>query len=181
MTAPGWTTSRLRAPVPEGWSVTESWVLRSPDGRVDVGVEREPLPPDVGTERYAQAQGDRLATDLPQYRQHVLTVLPLASGPAYARLFSWAPPAGPPVVRVQVYATVPGTGFTATATAPAAARPISVSTGMLTTASAVSATSTVSPAKVTAEPAVPTARPAASTPVRPSASSCRYRETMNSA
>ena len=51
---------------------------------------------------------------------------------------------------------------TATATVPAAARPITVRNGMPTTASPASAMTTVAPAKTTAEPAVPTARPAAS-------------------
>ena len=70
---------------------------------------------------------------------------------------------------------------TATATVTAAATPISPRNGMPTTVSPASAMITVSPANTTAEPAVPTARPAASSGVAPSASSLRYRETMNSA
>ncbi|MGY1742197.1 MULTISPECIES: DcrB-related protein [unclassified Blastococcus] len=119
MTEPTWTTSRLRAPVPDGWSVRESWTLLAPDGQANVVVSREPLPPGVGAEQYCQGQGERLGSEFPQYQQHVLTVLPLASGPAYARLFSWAPPAGGRVVQVQLYATGEGAGFTATATTPA--------------------------------------------------------------
>ncbi len=115
-----WTASRLRAPVPEGWSVRESWTLTAPDGQATVVVSREPLPPGVGAEQYAQGQGDRVAAEYPQYQQHVLTVLPLTSGPAYARLFSWAPPGGSRVVQVQVSATAPDTGWTATASTPAA-------------------------------------------------------------
>ena len=71
---------------------------------------------------------------------------------------------------------------TATATVPAAARPIWVRNGMPTTDSAARAMTTVRPAKTTAEPAVPTARPAASSrfaaqrPVR-----AGTRDTMNSA
>ena len=120
MTGPEWTSSRLRTRVPEGWSVLESWTLMAPDGQTNVVVSREPLPPGVGPEQYAQGRGNRLAAEFPQYQQHVLTVLPLATGPAYARLFSWAPPGGARIVQVQVSATAPGTGFTATATAPAA-------------------------------------------------------------
>ncbi|MGY1771865.1 DcrB-related protein [Blastococcus sp. SYSU D00813] len=120
MSGPTQNTSRLRAAVPEGWSVTESWTLRAPDGQADVVVTREPLPPDVGTEQYAQGRGDRLAAEYPQYQQHALTVVPLASGPAYARLFSWTASGGTRVVQVQVCATAGGTGVTATATAPAA-------------------------------------------------------------
>ncbi len=59
------------------------------------------------------------------------------------------------------------------ATVPAAATPILVSIGMLTTARPTRAMTTVRPAKTTAEPAVPTARPAASSRSRPSASSAR--------
>ena len=62
---------------------------------------------------------------------------------------------------------------TATATVPAAARPIWVRKLMLTTASPVSAMTTVRPAKTTAEPAVPTARPAASSRERPTCTSWR--------
>ncbi len=58
-------------------------------------------------------------------------------------------------------------------TVPAAAKPIFVSIGMLTTARPTRAMTTVSPAKTTAEPAVPVARPAASSLLRPSASSAR--------
>ncbi len=117
---PQWTSSRLRARVPDGWSVQESWTLVAADGQANVVVSREPLPPGIGAEQYAQGRGDRLGTEFPQYQQHVLTALPLTSGPGYARLFSWAPPGGARIVQVQVYATAPGTGFTATATAPAA-------------------------------------------------------------
>jgi len=70
---------------------------------------------------------------------------------------------------------------TATATVPAAARPIAVRNGIPTTDSATRAMMTVAPAKTTAEPAVPPARPAASSPSRPASSSWRYRETMNNA
>ncbi|CAM5434458.1 hypothetical protein SALBM311S_04730 [Streptomyces alboniger] len=70
---------------------------------------------------------------------------------------------------------------TATTTVPAAARPILVSIGTPTTERPASAITTVRPAKTTAEPAVPVARPAASSRSRPSASSPRYRETMNRA
>ncbi len=62
---------------------------------------------------------------------------------------------------------------TAIATVPAAAMPIFVSIGMLTTARPTRAMMTVSPAKTTAVPAVPTARPAASWRSRPSAISER--------
>jgi hypothetical protein len=62
---------------------------------------------------------------------------------------------------------------TAMTTANAAARPISVSTGMFTTPSAASAMKTVSPAKVTADPAVPTAWAAASSGGRPAVISWR--------
>ncbi len=62
---------------------------------------------------------------------------------------------------------------TAMPTVAAAARPILVRIGMLTTARPARATITVSPAKTTADPAVPTARPAASSGVRPSAISAR--------
>ena len=62
---------------------------------------------------------------------------------------------------------------TAMTTVPAAAKPILVSIGMLTTARPTRAMTTVRPAKTTAEPAVPTARPAASSRSRPSASSAR--------
>lgn len=62
---------------------------------------------------------------------------------------------------------------TAMATVPAAATPIFVSIGMLTTDRPTSAITTVRPAKTTAEPAVPVARPAASSRSRPSASSAR--------
>jgi hypothetical protein len=117
---PQWTSSRLRAQVPDGWSVRESWTLQAPDGQSTIVVSREPLPPGVGTGQYAQGHGDRLAAEFPQYQQHVLTLLVLASGPAYARLFSWAPPGGMRVTQVQVYATGPGTGFTASATTSAA-------------------------------------------------------------
>ncbi|SEP22369.1 DcrB-related protein [Trujillonella endophytica] len=120
MTEQQWTDSRLRVRVPEGWSVRESWTLVAPDAQANVVVAREPLPPAVRTEQYAQGLGDRLGAEFPNYQQHVLTVVPLSSGPAYARLFSWAPPGGARVVQVQVCATTPGTGFTATAAAPAA-------------------------------------------------------------
>ncbi|RBY87460.1 DcrB-related protein [Blastococcus sp. TF02A-26] len=120
VSGPEWTDSRLRARVPDGWSVAESWTLRAPDGQSTVVVSREPLPPGVGAEQYAQGHGDRLVAEFPQYQQHVLTVLPLASGPAYARLFSWAAPGGARITQVQVYATAPGTGFTASATTSAA-------------------------------------------------------------
>lgn len=50
---------------------------------------------------------------------------------------------------------------TARVTVAAAASPIFVSGGMLTTVRPTSAMTTVSPAKTTADPAVPTARPAA--------------------
>ncbi len=70
---------------------------------------------------------------------------------------------------------------TATATVPAAASPIWVRNGMPTTDSPARAIMTVRPANTTADPAVPTARPAASRGSRPRVSSCRYRETMNSA
>jgi hypothetical protein len=69
---------------------------------------------------------------------------------------------------------------TATATVPAAARPMTARNGMLTTASPASAMTTVMPAKTTAEPAVPTARAAASSGARPSTRFCRCREVMNS-
>jgi hypothetical protein len=62
---------------------------------------------------------------------------------------------------------------TAMTTVPAAARPILVSIGTLTTARPARAITTVRPAKTTAEPAVPVARPTASSRSRPSASSFR--------
>ena len=78
MSGPAWTSSRLRARVPDGWSVAESWTLQAPDGQSTVVVSREPLPPGISTEQYAHGHGDRLVVDFPQYQQHVLTVLPLA-------------------------------------------------------------------------------------------------------
>lgn len=120
MSGPAETRGRLHAVAPDGWSVTESWTLRAPGGQAEVVLTREPLPPDLGTEQYAQGRGDRLAAEYPQYQQHVLTVLPLASGPAYARLFSWTASGGTRVLQVQVCATAPGAGVTATGTAPAA-------------------------------------------------------------
>ena len=61
----------------------------------------------------------------------------------------------------------------------AAARPITLRKGMLTTVSPARAMTTVAPAKTTAEPAVPTARPAASSASIPSVRYCRCREVMN--
>jgi hypothetical protein len=69
---------------------------------------------------------------------------------------------------------------TATATVPAAARPIVVRNGMFTTARPASAITTVAPANTTAEPAVPTARATASSAGRPARRFCRCRELMNS-
>jgi hypothetical protein len=84
-------------------------------------------------------------------------------------------PANPSSAGSSVMAT-----STATATVPAAARPITVRNGMSTTARPASAMTTVTPANTTAEPAVPTARAAASCGTRPSTRFCRCREVMNS-
>jgi hypothetical protein len=62
---------------------------------------------------------------------------------------------------------------TATITAPAAASPILLSTGMPTTISPASAITTVRPAKTTADPAVPTASETASTAGSPRLRSSR--------
>ena len=79
------------------------------------------------------------------------------AGPALAPRQDPRSPAKPSSAGSRVIAT-----STATATVPAAARPITVRNGMPTTDRPASAMTTVAPAKTTAEPAVPTARPAAS-------------------
>ncbi len=116
-----WTRSRLRAPVPAGWFVKESFTLLAPDGQANVIVSREPLDPTLDTRRYAAVQGDLLRREFPGYEEQAFTVLPLRTGVAYLRLFSWVPPDGVRVVQHQIYLALSGTGFTATATTPATA------------------------------------------------------------
>ena len=70
---------------------------------------------------------------------------------------------------------------TAIVTVPAAARPITVRNGMLTTVRPTRAMTTVMPAKTTAEPAVAVAWAAASAGSSPSPRFWRWRERMNSA
>ncbi len=70
---------------------------------------------------------------------------------------------------------------TAMTTVPAAARPMTVRKGMLTTDRPVRAITTVSPAKMTADPAVAVARAAASAWSNPLDRFSRYRWRMNSA
>lgn len=67
------------------------------------------------------------------------------------------------------------------ATVPAAARPMTLRNGMLTTSSPTSAMTTVRPAKTTALPAVAVAAAAASFGAMPAPRFCRYRVRMNSA
>ena len=69
---------------------------------------------------------------------------------------------------------------TATTTAPAAARPITVRNGMFTMLRAARAMRTVVPAKHTDDPEVATARPTESATSRPSTSCWRCRLRTNS-
>jgi hypothetical protein len=108
----------LRARVPEGWFVKESFTLLAPDGQANIIVSREPLDPGLTTEQYARIQGDLLRREFPGYTERALTLLPLAVGAAYLRLFSWRPPDGVPVTQHQVYFASSGVGYTATATTP---------------------------------------------------------------
>ncbi|MGY1813936.1 hypothetical protein [Blastococcus sp. SYSU D00820] len=117
--APRWTAEQVRAQVPAGWLAKQSVTLVAPDGQANVIVSSEPLDRAVTTDEYAHTQGELLRRDFPGYAESVFTVLPLSTGPAYLRLFSWSPPNGVPVVQQQVYLARGGTGYTATATAPA--------------------------------------------------------------
>ena len=91
----------------------------------------------------------------------------------------------PRVIRVPAKPSRAGTSVrlssTATATAPAAAKPICARNGTPVTASATRAMITVEPANTTALPAVPTASAIDSGMLMPSRTCVRWRERMKSA
>jgi len=108
----------IRAQLPPGWRVKESVTLLAPDGQANVIVSREPLDPTLTTERYAEVQGQLLRREFPQYSEDGLEPVSFPGGIALLRRFSWTPPDGVRVHQHQLYLVHPGTGFTATATAP---------------------------------------------------------------
>ena len=112
-----WTDSRLRVAVPAGWTVKESYTVRSPGGQAVVLVWREPLSSDLTTERYAETQHILMRREFSGFEQHDLTEVALSCGPALLRTFSWTPPDGVRVTQRQLYFVSGRTAYTATATA----------------------------------------------------------------
>jgi hypothetical protein len=113
-----WSVGRICVPVPHGWFVKESFTLLAPDGQANVIVSREPLASDIDLTRYAAIQGELLRREFPHYVEHEFDAVVLPSGSARHRRFAWTPPGGERVEQRQLYFVTPGTGFTATATAP---------------------------------------------------------------
>lgn len=110
--------SQLSVSLPEGWLVAkDSFTLNSPDGRANVIVSSELLPSDIDARSYAQQQGELLRSEFPGYREIVFEPTEIFGGRSgYLRRFEWIPDQSQPVSQIQLYTTMNGRGYTATAT-----------------------------------------------------------------
>lgn len=98
----------------------ETVTVLAPDGSANVIVSIEPIATDLDAYQYAIIQGDMLRREFPGYAEHTITAHRVFGRDGYVRYFSWSPPDGVRVSQLQAYATEPGRGFSATATAPTA-------------------------------------------------------------
>ncbi|MBC9820541.1 DcrB-related protein [Terrabacter sp. MAHUQ-38] len=114
-----WPITEVSVAAPAGWLSKQSWTVFAPGGQANVIASSEPIAPQLDTEQYAQAQGDLLWREFPQFHEHSLEQISLGPRRALLRDFEWWPPDGVKVRQLQVYLAVSGQGFTATATTPA--------------------------------------------------------------
>lgn len=115
-------TERVRSTIsavkPLDWYVKESATYFAPDGRANVIVSCEPLQPEADSRTYAEAQGELLREEFPQYSEQSFaprTVFGDRAG--FVRRFDWHPDDGEAVAQIQLYYAADGRGWTATATA----------------------------------------------------------------
>lgn len=111
--------SILRAELPDGWLGKDSMSLLEPNGRCNVICSSEPLDPSIDAFEYARWQGELLEEEFNGYELIAFKPeLVFGGRPGYMREFSWTPEDGRTIRQIQLYYSVSGRGFTATATSP---------------------------------------------------------------
>jgi hypothetical protein len=109
----------LAASLPDTWFAKESLTLLAPDGQANIIASSEPLDLTIDTDRYAEAQGELLRVEFPDFSEARFEKMEMFGGrEGYIRQFEWTPPDGVPVTHIQLYYAEDGRGYTATATTP---------------------------------------------------------------
>jgi hypothetical protein len=111
----------LRARLPAGWLRAEQITVLAADGSANVVTSINAVDPGIGSEEYAQNQGQMMAAEFPAYEEIDLTPEEMFGGlEGYVRAYSWRPDGGEPVTQWQAYSADAGRGYIATATCRAA-------------------------------------------------------------
>lgn len=115
----------LSGVVPTSWHTKASITFLASDGQANVIASSEPVSPDIAPAEYAEAQGRLLREEFPSYRELRFESATIFGGKSgFRRRFTWLPPDSVEVYQIQLYYVEEARGYTATATTPAARRPV---------------------------------------------------------
>ena len=107
--------SRLTASVPEGWLLSESIELMSPDEAVSVLGTATLVSPETTLEQYAEQVAAELREHVPGYEELSLETVDVGGRPAMIRNLRWTPEGGKPVSELQMYTVADGRALLAIA------------------------------------------------------------------